>query len=175
MHYDYSPGLGALPAMPSPEAAVFVPFISNMQDGISKKRTSRQIYNSIRFNDPNIAGANLTRRMTANSPLKGGYEPIFYGVREGFKANFKPKTNRDLNVKLSRAFNAALAVVRLMPLPGGAPPPPPPPDLLPTDDDDEGGSAGTRGDTPPAASAFPVVPVAIAAAGLAAFLLMRKK
>jgi hypothetical protein len=142
-----------------------------MQDGIAKKRTSRQIYNSIRFNDPNIAGANLTRRMKADSPLNGGYEPIFYGVRLGFKASFKPKTNHDLNVKLFRAFNAALAVVRLMPLPGGAPPPPPPPELPA---DDEGGSADTQSATP-AASTFPVVPVAIAAVGLVAVLLMRKK
>ena len=174
MHYDYSPSLGALPAMPSPEAAAFALFIPQMQDGIAKKRTSRQIYNSIRFNDPNIAGANLTRRMNANSPLNGGYEPIFYGVREGFKANFKPKTNHDLNVKLFRAFNAALAVVRLMPLPGGAPPPPPPPEL-PADDeggsaDAQGGSADAQGTTP---STFPIVPVAIAA-GLALLLLSRR-
>jgi len=180
MHYDYSPGLGAIPAMPSPEAAAFVPFIPQMQEGITKKYTSYQIYNLIRFNDPDIGGPKagvagfprLTQRMKANTP-PFGYEIGFFGVREAFKKAFMPKKfkNSDLNSKLYKDFKAALGVVRLLPLPGGAlPPPGAGADTNDNENIDEG--ANTQGATP---SAFPIVPVAIAAAGLAAILLMRKK
>lgn len=214
MHYDYSPGLGAMShydhmgdvaaleaakaakgvtssrstpatAMPSPEAAAFSLFIPQMQEGLTKKYTSYQIYNLIRFNDPDIGGPKagvsgfprLTQRMKANTP-PFGYEIGFFGVREAFKKRFMPKKfkNSDLNSKLYKDFKAALGVVRLLPLPGGAlPPPGAGADTNDNENIDEGANtqgANTQGTTP---SAFPIVPVAIAAAGLAAILLMRKK
>ena len=176
MHYDYSPGLGAIPAMPSPEAAAFVPFIPQMQEGSTKKYTAYQIYNLIRFNDPDIGGPKagvsgfprLTQRMKANTPPLG-YEIVFFGVREAFKKAFMPKKfkNADLNSRLYKAFKSALAVVQLSM--GAKPSPPSPPGV---DEENIDEQAGTQA-APPAA--FPVVPVAIAAVGLVAVLLMRKK
>lgn len=187
MHYDYAPSLGALPAMPampSAGAALFAPFTPQMQDGIARNLTAYQIYNLIRFDDANIGGPKagvagfplLTQRMRNNEPLKGGYTMPFYGVREAFKKTIMPRgfKNPDLNSKLYKDFKAALGVVRLLPLPGGAlPPPGAGADTNDNENTDEN-KAGSQGDTP-AASAFPIVPVAIAAAGLVAVLLMRKK
>lgn len=183
MHYDYSPSLGALPAMPampSAGAALFAPFIPQMQDGIARNLTQYQIYNLIRFDDANIGGPKagvagfprLTQRMKSNKPWKGGYTRPFYNVREAFKKTIMPTKfkNPDLNSKLYKDFKAALGVVRLLPLPGGALPPPGA-DTNDNENIDEN-KAGSQGTTP---AAFPIVPVAIAAAVLAAILLMRKK
>jgi hypothetical protein len=182
MHYDYYPNLGALPAMPampSAGAALFAPSIPQMQDGIARNLTAYQIYNLIRFDDFNIGGPKagvagfpaLTRRMKLNTPWSGGYTIPFYGVREVFKKTIMPNKfkNRDLNSKLYKDFKAALGVVRLLPLPGGAlPPSGAGADTNDNENIDEG--ANTQGTTP---SAFPIVPVAIAA-GLALLLLSRR-
>ena len=169
-----------MPAMPSAGAALFAPFIPQMQDGIARNLTAYQIYNLIRFDDFNIGGPKagvagfpaLTRRMQLNTPWSGGYTTPFYGVRETFKRTIMPNKfkNRDLNSKLYKDFKAALGVVRLLPLPGGALPPPGAGAKDTNDNENIDEGASSQGTTP---STFPIVPVAIAA-GLALLLLSRR-
>ena len=187
MHYDYSPGLGGYTEeLIAIAASTVAPLASN----------EREAFNIFRFNKAKIEHPEvLTRiRMHDVTPafnaafiaLKGYAIGPFAPDGKDMKSDEQLKMHDELYKRFKDAYKLLPASAKVpdtsrttVPSTGFRVPPtgfrvPPVGPLGPLFTPREPLTADTQSDTP-AASTFPVVPVAIAAAGLAVILLMRKK
>lgn len=173
-HYDYLrvPPLHGYAGLSGPLEDTLVAAVGDsIKESIRKGLTRYQAYNVIRFADPNIKDAELTRRMEAKD-----YLPPFKAYREGIALALKvanlgkaPKASEINDAafdNFKKIYAAAMEALKV------APPAPSSGVKLPVNlrlpprfPSAPGGSGG----------GFPVIPVALAAAAVGAFLLLRKK
>ena len=157
----------------------------------SQAPTAREAFNIFRFNKAKIERPEVLSRIRMHDvtpAFDAAYQAIkvfvvplaFATAPKDMKAEEQIAVHDDLFKKFEDAYKKLPAAAKAP----AAPPPPPTrptftvPKRVPLTDLNtlfpKTTAAGAQG-TPPAASSFPIVPVAIAAAGLAAILLMRKK
>jgi hypothetical protein len=181
MHYDYSPGLGGYT---EELIAIAVSTVA------SRASNAREAFNIFRFNKAKIEQPEVLVRIRMHD-VTPAFDLAFKALKGYAIGPFAPDgkdMKSDEQIKMhDELFKRFKEAYKLLPDSAKAPDPSAPPapstgfrfpptgfrvppvgPLGPL-------TADTQSDTPPAASAFPVVPVAIAAAGLAVILLMRKK
>ena len=155
----------------------------------SQAPTAREAFNIFRFNKAKIERPEVLSRIRTHDvtpAFDAAYQAIkvfvvplaFATAPKDMKAEEQIAVHDDLFKKFEDAYKKLPAAAKAP----AAPPLPAPSSRFPRFTGPLGPftareplTAGSQGTAPPAASAFPIVPVAIAAAGLAAFLLMRKK
>ena len=189
MHYDYSPGLGGYTEELLAIAASTV---------ASRASDAREAFNIFRFNKAKIEQPEVLVRIRMHDvtpafnaafvALKGYAIGPFAPDGKDMKSDEQLKMHDELFKRFKEAYKLLPASAKAPDTSRTTPSTTPSTTLstgfrriLPVRTDNlgplfsSGGTADTQSDTPPAASTFPIVPVAIAAAGLAAILLMRKK
>lgn len=158
----------------------------------SQAPTVEEAFNLFRFNKAKIERSEVLSRIRTHDVTPAfnvAYEaikvfvvpPAVFTAPKDMKPDEQIKVHDDLFNKFKDAYKKLPASAKA---PAALPPAPstgfrnftvPRGPLGPLTSRFSSGTADTRSDTPPAASAFPIVPVAIVAVGLGAFLLMRKK
>lgn len=155
----------------------------------SQAPTVEEAFNLFRFNKAKIERPEILARIKAHDvtpafnvayeALKGFVVPFaILTAPKDMKPDEQIKVHDDLFKKFKDAYKKLPAAAKAP----AAPPLPAPSSRFPRFTGPLGPftareplTAGSQGTAPPAASAFPIVPVAIAAVGLVAVLLMRKK
>jgi hypothetical protein len=186
MHYDYSPGLGGYT---EELIAIAVSTVA------SRASNAREAFNIFRFNKAKIEQPEVLVRIRMHD-VTPAFDLAFKALKGYAIGPFAPDgkdMKSDEQIKMhDELFKRFKEAYKLLPDSAKAhdPSAPPAPStgfrvpptgfrVPPTGFRVLGPlgplTADTQSDTPPAASTFPIVPVAIAAVGLVAVLLMRKK